>query len=60
MVGADDQVADAEHLLAAIIDRAAPPTPLSTGALLVNGHRQPRIGHEVAHELDSAERVDLL
>jgi superfamily II DNA or RNA helicase/HKD family nuclease len=70
MVGADDQVADAEHLLAAIIDRPAPPTParfparpttpLSTGALLVNGHRQPRIGHEVAHELDSADQVDLL
>jgi hypothetical protein len=54
MVGADDQVADAEHLLAAIIDRPKPPTPprfpvrpstpLSTGALLVNGPRATRRG----------------
>ncbi|MGB2567659.1 DUF3427 domain-containing protein [Micromonospora citrea] len=66
----DDQVADAKHLLYAI---AAPPTPpaqptfparptapLSTGALLVNGKHQPRIGHEVTHEMASAESVDLL
>ncbi|MHA4946911.1 DUF3427 domain-containing protein [Micromonospora sp. SD19] len=65
-----DQVTDAKHLLHAI---AAPPTspaeptfpqrpttPLSTGALLVNGRHQPRIGHEVNHEMASAEQVDLL
>ncbi|MEU5780382.1 DUF3427 domain-containing protein [Micromonospora lupini] len=65
-----DQVTDARHLLHAI---AAPPTapalpafpqrpttPLSTGALLVNGRHQPRIGHEVNHEMASAEGVDLL
>ncbi|WP_431882207.1 DUF3427 domain-containing protein [Micromonospora gifhornensis] len=66
----DDQVADANRLLHAI---AAPPTqpaattfpprpttPLSTGALLVNGRHQPRIGHEVTHEMASADQVDLL
>ncbi|MFI6825200.1 DUF3427 domain-containing protein [Micromonospora sp. NPDC050187] len=65
-----DQVTDAQNLLHAI---AAPPvapaqpifpprpaTPLSTGALLVNGQHQPRIGHEVVHEMASADHVDLL
>ncbi|MCM0673245.1 DUF3427 domain-containing protein [Micromonospora phytophila] len=69
-VGADDQVTDAKHLLHAI---AAPPTspatatfparpttPLATGALLVNGRHQPRIGHEITHEMASADEVDLL
>ena len=37
-----------------------PTTPLSTGALLVNGRDQPRIGHEVKRELASADEVDLL
>ncbi|MFC8848678.1 MULTISPECIES: DUF3427 domain-containing protein [unclassified Micromonospora] len=65
-----DQVADARNLLHAIAAPPTPPaqptfparptTPLSTGALLVNGRHQPRIGHEVTHEMASAERVDLL
>ncbi|MEH0980890.1 DUF3427 domain-containing protein [Micromonospora sp. CPCC 205556] len=69
-VGVDDQVADAKHLLHAIAAPPTPPagpafpqrptTPLSTGALLVNGRHQPRIGHEVTHEMASAESVDLL
>ncbi len=37
-----------------------PETPLSASALLVNGHGQPRIGHEVVLELASAIGVDLL
>ncbi|MFI6758978.1 DUF3427 domain-containing protein [Micromonospora sp. NPDC050417] len=69
-VDAADQVSDARKLLTAIADPPAPPakpsfpvrprTPLSTGALLVNGRGQPRIGHEVATEMASAEQVDLL
>ncbi|MGN9915366.1 DUF3427 domain-containing protein [Micromonospora palomenae] len=69
-VGADDQVADAQRLLHAIAAPPTPPatptfpvrptTPLSTGALLVNGRHQPRIGHEVTHEMASADEVDLL
>ncbi|MBW4705055.1 DUF3427 domain-containing protein [Micromonospora sp. RL09-050-HVF-A] len=65
-----DQIADARNLLHAIAAPPTPPaqptfpqrptTPLSTGALLVNGRHQPRIGHEVTHEMASAERVDLL
>ncbi|MCG5434934.1 DUF3427 domain-containing protein [Micromonospora foliorum] len=65
-----DQVTDAKHLLHAIAAPPTPPaeptfpqrptTPLSTGALLVNGRHQPRIGHEVNHEMASADRVDLL
>ncbi|MFC0007349.1 DUF3427 domain-containing protein [Micromonospora siamensis] len=69
-VDADDQIGDARRLLHAIAAPATPPatptfpvrptTPLSTGALLVNGRHQPRIGHEVAHEMASADEVDLL
>ncbi|MFD0817322.1 DEAD/DEAH box helicase family protein, partial [Micromonospora zhanjiangensis] len=69
-VSTDDHIEDPEHFLAAIVDRPTPPaqvtfpprpaTPLHTGALLVNGQRQPRIGHEVATELASAHHVDLL
>ncbi|MET8088557.1 DUF3427 domain-containing protein [Micromonospora sp. NPDC005220] len=65
-----DQVTDTKHLLHAIAAPPTPPaeptfpqrpaTPLSTGALLVNGRHQPRIGHEVNHEMASAESVDLL
>ncbi|MFI7647025.1 DUF3427 domain-containing protein [Micromonospora sp. NPDC049460] len=67
---AQDQVTDARHLLHAIAAPPTPPTqpafpqrpttPLSTGALLVNGRHQPRIGHEVTHEMASANSVDLL
>jgi superfamily II DNA or RNA helicase/HKD family nuclease len=65
-----DLVAASRDLLAAIVDRPAAPArvafparpeiPLSTGALLVNGRGQPRIGHEVASEMASADEVDLL
>ncbi|WP_435872440.1 DUF3427 domain-containing protein [Micromonospora humida] len=65
-----DQIADARNLLHAIAAPPTPPaqptfpqrptTPLSTGALLVNGRHQPRIGHEVNHEMASAQHVDLL
>jgi superfamily II DNA or RNA helicase/HKD family nuclease len=37
-----------------------PEIPLSTSALLVNGRGQPRVGAEIARELASADRVDLL
>jgi superfamily II DNA or RNA helicase/HKD family nuclease len=37
-----------------------PGIPLADSALLVNGRGQPRIGHELARELASADRVDLL
>lgn len=37
-----------------------PETPLSQAALLVNGRDQPRIGAELARELESADSVDLL
>ncbi|MFF3865594.1 DUF3427 domain-containing protein [Micromonospora sp. NPDC001898] len=68
--GPNDQVADARNLLHAIAAPPTPPaqpafpqrptTPLSTGALLVNGRHQPRIGHEITHEMASATHVDLL
>ncbi|WP_433347796.1 DUF3427 domain-containing protein [Micromonospora sp. CA-111912] len=68
--GPSDQVTDARNLLHAIAAPPTPPaqptfpqrptTPLSTGALLVNGRHQPRIGHEVTHEMASANHVDLL
>ncbi|MGN9779311.1 DUF3427 domain-containing protein [Micromonospora sp. H33] len=67
---AHDQVTDAKHLLHAIAAPPTPPaqptfpprptTPLSTGALLVNGRHQPRIGHEITHEMASADQIDLL
>ncbi|MDG4791602.1 DUF3427 domain-containing protein [Micromonospora sp. WMMD1102] len=70
-VGNDDQLAEAHRqLLTAIAQPPTPPaapqfpvrptTPLSTGALLVNGRHQPRIGHEVNAEMASADHVDLL
>jgi superfamily II DNA or RNA helicase/HKD family nuclease len=65
-----DFVADSHDLLRAIIERPLPPsvlafpprpeTPLASGALLVNGRGQPRIGTEVAREMASANEVDLL
>ncbi len=68
--GAADLVAASHDLLTAIADAPgtpAPPrfpnrprTPLSSGALLVNGRGQPGIGVEVQHELASADGVDLL
>ncbi|WP_281189938.1 phospholipase D-like domain-containing protein [Micromonospora inyonensis] len=68
--GVRDQVADARNLLHAIAAPPVPPAPptfpvrptapLCTGALLVNGRNQPRIGHEVTREMASADQVDLL
>ncbi|NGM16113.1 DUF3427 domain-containing protein [Verrucosispora sioxanthis] len=69
-VDSADQITDAQRLLHAIAAPPTPPavpvfparptTPLSSGALLVNGRHQPRIGHEVTHEMASADQVDLL
>ncbi|MFK3980913.1 DUF3427 domain-containing protein [Micromonospora sp. NPDC050397] len=69
-VDGTDRVTDVHKLLTAIADPPVPPakpsfpvrprTPLSSGALLVNGRHQPRIGHEVATEMASADQVDLL
>ena len=65
-----DSVGGAHEMLWAIATRPAPPEVVSfprrpragfrSGALLVNGRNQPRIGHEVAAEMASADRVDLL
>jgi superfamily II DNA or RNA helicase len=64
------RVVDDDHLLTAITRRPparaavrfpqAPITPLSVGALLVNGPKQPQIGPQVKSETASADRVDLL
>ncbi|MBQ1051227.1 DUF3427 domain-containing protein [Micromonospora sp. C51] len=69
-VDSADQITDAQRLLHAIAAPPTPPaaptfparptTPLTSGALLVNGRHQPRIGHEVTHEMASADQVDLL
>jgi superfamily II DNA or RNA helicase/HKD family nuclease len=66
----DDLLPEPHHVLTAIVKRPAAPatvtfpdlpeTPLSTGALLTNGHGQPRIGSEVSREMASADDVDLL
>ena len=65
-----DLVAASNDLLTAIVGRPAAPQvvvfprrpeiPLASGALLVNGRGQPRIGTEVSHEMASADEVDLL
>ncbi|WP_344194070.1 DEAD/DEAH box helicase family protein [Acrocarpospora corrugata] len=67
---ADDLVAASHELLLAITRTRTlsgepafpqrPETPLAGSALLVNGHGQPSIGHELKRELASADRVDLL
>ncbi|WP_245679200.1 DUF3427 domain-containing protein [Actinomadura hibisca] len=68
--GPDDLLADTHDALLAIAASKLPngkvrfperpAVPLSSSALLVNGRDQPQIGHEVAKELASADRVDLL
>jgi superfamily II DNA or RNA helicase/HKD family nuclease len=65
-----DQVATSNDRLLALLEPPLPPSaprrpsrpeiPLSVAALLVNGTDQPRIGAEVAKELESADSVDLL
>lgn len=69
-VGAEDQLKDTGDVLMAIAASRTPvgeavfphrpEIPLSDSALLVNGRGQPRIGHELAREFASADRVDLL
>ncbi|MBC6457060.1 DUF3427 domain-containing protein [Actinomadura sp. HBU206391] len=69
-VGPEDQLKDTGDVLMAIAETRAPTgevvfpqrpeVPLADSALLVNGRGQPRIGHELARELASADRVDLL
>ncbi|HEX6967438.1 MAG TPA: DUF3427 domain-containing protein [Micromonosporaceae bacterium] len=69
-VGADEAVSRAQEVLTAVVERPAPPRqvafpprpeiPLNTGALLVNGRGQPRVGHAVVREMASADEVDLL
>ncbi|GAA4056292.1 DUF3427 domain-containing protein [Nonomuraea soli] len=66
----DDLVSSTRELLLAVTrDHALtgepifpprPETPLAASALLVNGHGQPSVGHELKRELASADRVDLL
>jgi superfamily II DNA or RNA helicase len=66
----EDAIAEPGRNLLALAERSSAPgtvafprrpkIPLSTSALLVNGRGQPRIGYEVARELSSADRVDLL
>lgn len=47
--------------LASVTERTARPrTPLSTSELLTNSRHDARIGHEIAVELASSDRVDLL
>jgi superfamily II DNA or RNA helicase/HKD family nuclease len=70
VTGVEDLVALSHDVLLAIVGRQEMPGPvrfperpeiaLTTSALLVNGRGQPRIGHEVAREMASADRVDLL
>jgi superfamily II DNA or RNA helicase/HKD family nuclease len=69
-VDGGDLVASTHDLLTAVTTRppapqlvsfpVRPEVPLASGALLVNGRNQPRIGAEVAHEMQSADQVDLL
>jgi superfamily II DNA or RNA helicase len=69
-VSAEDQLKDTGDVLIAIAGSRTPTgdavflqrpeIPLSDSALLVNGRGQPRIGHELARELASADRVELL
>ncbi|MDI3282592.1 DEAD/DEAH box helicase [Polyangium sp. 15x6] len=40
--------------------RTRPLLPLSSSALLVNGHGEPRIGEELRREIASADRIDLV
>lgn len=66
----DDPVNPAGTLLHGVARHATGPTgpqfptrpglPMSSGALLVNGRGQPRVGHEVVSEMHSADSVDLL
>lgn len=41
-------------------DFARPSIPLTSSDLLVNGRREPSIGHELQREIASADRIDLI
>lgn len=66
----DDHLVDRDPLLLAVLQAIAgpgtphapprPDIPLAQSALLVNGRGQPRVGAEIARELESADAVDLL
>lgn len=65
LIDGDQRVArPARELRGVFPDRAVrprrPETPLATTTLLTLGHGEPRIGHELACEIDSADRVDAL
>lgn len=55
--GLRELVAVRPHAGAALV---RPTTPLKDAALLTNGRDEPNIGHELAAELGSADRVDIL
>ncbi len=67
---ADDRVADAAHLLLEAVERrvlGSTPSPvprptlsLRRTGLLVNGRRDVQIASEIAREIPSADRIDLL
>ncbi|WP_066936494.1 DUF3427 domain-containing protein [Microtetraspora fusca] len=69
-VAQEDTVASSRELLLAVTRHRTPAgepvfprrpeTPLAASALLVNGHGQPSVGHELKRELASADQVDLL
>lgn len=46
--------------LAETAPRARPLTPLADHALLLNSRGEPALAHEIRHELESADRIDLL
>ena len=63
LVDAEQAVADPAHELRAIYADtvpARPELPLSASTLLTLGHGEPRIGHELACEIETADRVDAL
>lgn len=66
-----DDVADPPRLLHAILNRqsvglgtpaapARPSIPLSDDSLLVNARSEPKLATELRHEIQSADRIDLL
>ena len=62
--GLEDQSVPAPSRRLLALHRGAiplrPTTPLSTSTLLTNGHGEPAIGHELAHEIASADRIDAI
>ena len=66
----DDALEEPPRLLSALVLRPAGPTeaqspvrpeiPLTSSDLLVNARGEPRIGHSIAAEIPSADRIDLV